>query len=104
MYTKEEAEYLEEQYDGTPECVSRLAEKLQKSPKSIIGKLSRMGIYRKKEYISKNGEKPVTKLELVAHIAARLRVNNLEGLDKAPKNVLKTVLNALGGPPDNVAE
>jgi len=31
-------------------------------------------------------------------------VNNLEGLDKAPKNVLKTVLNALGGPPDNVAE
>ena len=102
MYTKEEAKYLEEQYNG--DNVAELSAALNKSPKSIIGKLSRMGIYRKKEYISKNGEKPVTKLELVAHIAARLRVSNLEGLDKAPKNVLKTVLDALGGPPDNVAE
>lgn len=100
MYSKEETEYLEESYDGTN--VAELSTKLNKSEKSIIGKLSRMGIYKKKEYVSKTGERPVTKLELTANIAARLQ-RDLTGLEKAPKEVLKTILDALGGPPDSVA-
>lgn len=90
MYTSEEVEYLVEEYrKGVP--VSDLAEKLGKSPRSIIGKLSRLGVYEKREYRSKTGERPITKLELCARIAQALGVDPelLEGLDKTPKSTLK---------------
>ena len=98
MYTNEEVEYLTEKYDGTPGSVHVLAKELNKTPRSIISKLSRMGIYQKKEYVSKTGEKPVTKLELVAQIAEALscQPNELEGLDKTPKEVLRRMLKCLG--------
>ena len=94
MYTKEEESYLLEAYSGAEDkqlVIDELASQLSKSRRSIIGKLSRLGVYEKKVYLTKRGENPITKLELVAEIAAALNIEltKLEGLEKAPKEVLK---------------
>jgi hypothetical protein len=94
MYTKEEETYLLEAYSGAEDkqlVIDELASQLSKSRRSIIGKLSRLGVYEKKVYLTKRGENPVTKLELVADISQKLQIplEKLEGLEKAPKEVLK---------------
>ena len=88
-YTQDQVEYIVNQYrlNPTRETVEELAEELNKSVKSIIGKLSREGVYRKTEYTTKAGTKPVTKLELVTELEERLETT-LAGLEKAPKSVL----------------
>ena len=92
-YSEEQVEYMVEKYNLTPsrETVEALATEVNKSPKSIIGKLAREGVYQKAEYVSKTGEKPITKIEIVREIAQTLNLdeNNLTGLEKAPKGVLK---------------
>ena len=98
-YTTEQVSEMVEAYNLTPsrETVTMLAEKLDKSEKSIIGKLAREGVYQKQVYISKTGEKPVTKVEIVREIAAELdlNANDLNGLDKAPKGVLKLLCESI---------
>jgi hypothetical protein len=98
-YTKEQSEYMVRKYSESPtaETVAGLVEELGKSKKSIIGKLSREGVYRRESYKSKTGEEPVTKLQLVNEIAERLslEVDELLGLEKTPKNVLKRIVDRL---------
>ena len=99
MYSAEEVEYLTEQYTASvdkQEAIDELAAKLGKSRRSIIGKLSRLGIYEKKVYLTKRGEEPITKAELVHQIGRKLEipVEKLEGLDKAPKEVLRCLLDS----------
>ena len=98
-YTAEQATHMVATYKANPsrETVERLATELNKSVKSIIGKLSKEGVYRREVYKTKSGEDPVTKIELVEQIAAELQleVTKLEGLEKTPKLVLKRVLDAL---------
>jgi hypothetical protein len=95
-YTQDQVEYIVNQYrlEPTRETVEDLAEELNKSVKSIIGKLSREGVYRKTEYTTKAGEKPVTKLELVEELEEKLGVT-LSGLEKAPKVALKNILKGI---------
>ena len=99
-YTEEQTEYLVEQYKAVPtmETVQYLAEELGKTTKSIIGKLSREGVYKRAVYTSKSGELPITKVELVNNIAENLgiEVENLLGLEKSPKATLKTLEVATG--------
>ena len=94
-YTQDQTEYMVEQYQKKPSrvTVDRLAKELDKSPKSIIGKLSREGVYRRSVYKTKTGETPVTKTELVEEVAYAFDLNPavLAGLEKAPKNVLKVL-------------
>lgn len=73
------------------ETVDMLAKMLDKSPKSIIGKLSREGVYRREPYTTKLGESPITKIELVHLVAHHIELepDDLLGLDKAPKAALK---------------
>ena len=91
-YTREQTDYIVGVYESEPtmETVNQLAEELEKSPKSIIGKLSREGVYKRNVYVSKSGCAPVTKVELVTTIAYApgLEPDRLEGLEKAPKQVL----------------
>jgi hypothetical protein len=98
-YTKEETEVLLQEYKANPtkETVEALSEKLNKSKKSIIGKLSREGVYRREVYRSKTGELPITKLEIVSQIATKLSLNEeaLAGLEKSPKSALQELENAL---------
>jgi len=99
-YTEEQTKYMSEVYSKNPErgTVELLAQELDKSTKSIIGKLSREGVYRRESYVTKTGEKPITKVELVASIADSLgvSVDSLEGLEKTPKGVLKLLSRELG--------
>ena len=92
-YTPEQVDWMSNLYNQTPsrQTVEDIANILEKSTKSVIGKLAREGIYQKAEYISKTGEKPITKIQLVGKLATALdlKVEDLEGLDKAPKGVLK---------------
>ena len=99
-YTDEQTQYMVEHYTSCPsmETVEYLAEKLGKTTKSIIGKLSREGVYKRAVYKSKSGESPITKLELVSNISENLgvEVESLVGLDKAPKTTLKALEKATG--------
>jgi len=99
-YTEEQTAYLVMKYVENPnmDTVQELAEIFGKTTKSIIGKLSREGVYKRAVYTSKSGEAPVTKVELVNNIAENLgiEVENLLGLDKSPKSALKTLEQATG--------
>lgn len=92
-YSEEVTQKLIEAYIDAPSrsTVEKLAEIHGRSLKSIIGKLSREGVYQRESYKTKAGEKPVTKIELVHEIAEQLQCdpNELFGLDKAPKAALK---------------
>tara|TARA_B100000902_G_scaffold383095_1_gene421545 strand:+ start:287 stop:601 length:315 start_codon:yes stop_codon:yes gene_type:complete len=98
-YSEEQTQYIVEEYKTNPnrETVESLAKELNKSIKSIIGKLSREGVYRREIYKTKTGELPVTKTEIVANIADSLaiEVDSLAGLEKAPKATLKKLETAL---------
>ena len=95
-YTQEQVDFMKALYNNEPtrETVPQLANELNKSVKSIIGKLSREGIYQKTEYLSKTGERPITKKQMVVIIAKELvgDSSKLEGLEKAPKADLKYLL------------
>jgi hypothetical protein len=99
-YSSEQVSLMIEKYQAKPdrETVDKLAEELNKSIKSIIGKLSREGVYRKAVYKTKTGELPVTKAELIIKIADTLNANSekLKGLEKAPKQELKYLYELLG--------
>ena len=99
-YTDEQTGYIVSRYKDTPrmETVEHLANELGKSTKSIIGKLSREGVYERAIYKSKGGDLPVTKTEIVCNIAENLgvEVEHLAGLEKAPKSTLKTLEAATG--------
>tara|TARA_B100000085_G_scaffold58571_1_gene51426 strand:+ start:592 stop:909 length:318 start_codon:yes stop_codon:yes gene_type:complete len=92
-YTQEQTDYMVEVYSKNPnrETVEEIAEELDRSIKSIIGKLSREGVYRREKYVTKTGENPITKAELIIMLANLLQIEDyhLSGLEKAPKPVLK---------------
>ena len=92
-YTQEMVDLMRNRYSANPtrETVEELANELNKSIKSVIGKLSREGVYQKTEYLTKTGEKPVTKRELVEKVSEILAVDYqaLAGLEKSPKSSLK---------------
>ena len=98
-YNEEQTKHIVEAYQSNPnrETVEALAKELSKSIKSIIGKLSREGVYRREIYKTKTGELPVTKVEIVSDIADHLgiEVESLSGLEKAPKATLKKLKEAL---------
>ena len=100
-YTKEQTDYIVNEYSSNPskETVDSLAQQTGKSSKSIIGKLSREGVYERSVYKSKSGDAPVTKIELVSLIASKLELDDsrdmFEGLEKAPKQVLLLLLSAI---------
>lgn len=72
--------------------------------RSIIAKLASLGVYKKKEYLTKRGETPVKKEEYIERIAKLLDVNAeiLESLEKVNKSVLALIERKLM--PDLVAE
>ena len=92
-YTSDQTAYIVAEYensDDKTETLDRLSQELGKSKKSIVGKLSREGVYKRVSYVTKSGVAPITKVELVKNIGANLELeeHQLEGLEKAPKQVL----------------
>jgi hypothetical protein len=99
-YTQEQVNQMVEAYQAKPDrqTVKMLAEDLDKSVKSIIGKLSREGVYKKTVYKTKTGEDPVTKKEIVQELAELLVIEYeaVAGLEKSPKSALKILREAIG--------
>jgi hypothetical protein len=99
-YTERETDYIVTWYKQNPSMttVQTLAEELGKSTKSIIGKLSREGVYERAIYKNKSGDLPITKVEIVSSIADNLgvEIESLAGLEKAPKATLRTLEVATG--------
>jgi hypothetical protein len=98
-YTEEQVQYMKDLYSANPsrETVEILSKELNKSAKSIIGKLSREGVYQKTVYKTKTGEDPITKKELVENIARILDIKAdwIMGLEKSPKADLKRLCETL---------
>lgn len=98
-YKPEETEFICNTYKLNPsmETIDAIAKHLNKNRNQIIGKLSKEGLYERKRYVDKQGNPPVTKLELVATIANYTHIDRfkLEGLDKAPKLALKALIKFL---------
>jgi hypothetical protein len=105
-YTEEQVKHMIDAYTAKPEraTVEMLAEDLDKSIKSIIGKLSREGVYQKTVYKTKTGEDPVTKKELVQELSEIVGIvyEKLAGLEKAPKADLKRLVDTLREEEDEI--
>ena len=95
-YTAEMTAKLVEAYKAG-ETVEKLAEAFGKTARSVIAKLSREGVYIKKEYTTKTGEKPVKKDATADAIGAILRLSEgeIDSLTKANKTALKKIFDAL---------
>jgi len=98
-YTQDQVERMVNLYRINPsrETVENLAEEMNKSIKSIIGKLSREGVYEKTVYKTKTGEDPVTKKELVEELSELVGIeySMISGLEKSPKIDLKRLVDIL---------
>ena len=97
-YTPEQTKAILAAYDnGNGSTVETIAEKMGKSVRSIVAKLSREGVYKKKEYKTKNGEAVVKKDAHADAIGAILGLpeNDIESLTKANKSALKAIFEAL---------
>ena len=100
-YTDEQVRKMIIEYTITPDraTVDRLAKDLDKSIKSIIGKLSREGVYQKAIYKTKSGEVPMTKQEIILAMATALGIDSskIMGLEKAPKQDIKFIYEVIKG-------
>lgn len=102
-YTNELTKRISDEYTAG-KTVAQLAEELSAElnevvpERSLIAKLSSIGVYKKKEYLNKRGEPPVKKEEYIERIAVLLDVNAemLESLEKVTKNVLVLLATKLG--------
>lgn len=99
VYTAEQVAEMEAAYKELPtqDTVEALAEKFGKSTKSIIARLSRSGVYQKKQYVSKAGEKPQDKDTIADAIGAVLKLDEAStaSLAKANKKALQAIFLAL---------
>jgi hypothetical protein len=96
-YTDAMVKRLHEVYqpDATEEerdkQLQKLSDELNRKVASVRAKLVREGLYVKKEYRKKTGDKPETKETIVGAIAEIMGVDadaSLSGLEKATKNCL----------------
>jgi acetylglutamate kinase len=93
-YTPEQEQELVKMYlEGHP--VETLAQRFNKSNKSIIAKLARLGVYKREQKQSNR----VTKADLVGVIALALGVDRdlIATIEKADKVALETLASAIEG-------
>jgi hypothetical protein len=106
-YTPEQTAELKTAYleNATAETVKAFAAKFGKTTRSIVAKLVKENVYRKAEYVSKTGEKPVKKDAHADAIGAILKLNenDTSSLSKANKSALVAIFTALANskPLDN---
>lgn len=96
MYTEEDIQKLRE-YDGTRESVIRLSVELNKSPKSVEGKLVALGIYKKPPKLTKAGKPVELKRDIQKDINDAFGLN-LETLVKVEREELRILRDAIMNP------
>ena len=98
-FTEEETKYIIETYQANPclETVEEIAEEVGKTKRSIISKLSAEGVYQKKEYRDKWGQKPTTRAEYTERIRKATALNEMQlmGLEKSSRIALKNLAERL---------
>lgn len=96
IYTPEVVESIVARYKAG-ESVKELAGALGVPDRSVIAKLSSLGVYQKKSYLNKRGEVPVKKSQHIEDLAVLLGVDveRLESLEKCNKGVLVLIIDAL---------
>ena len=98
-YTEEMVEQMVADYEDTPtmETVEALAAQFSKPKRSIISKLSNLGVYvAQKRNTTKQGAPVVRKADLVAAIEGKLETQ-LPTLAKASKADLQALLAVVAG-------
>lgn len=91
-YTPEQTAQIVADYQAGV-TVEAIAQALGKSARSIVAKLSREKVYKKKEYVSKTGETVQKKDEVSDYIGQALGLNEADvtSLTKANKTALKAI-------------
>jgi hypothetical protein len=91
-YTKEITDRIIADYKAKVP-VKDIAATIDVPERSVIAKLSSLGVYEKKTYVNKRGELPVKKSQHIDRIAELLEVDaeTLESLEKVNKAVLKLI-------------
>lgn len=95
-YTKEQSDAIVAKYKENPttETVEGLAEFFKVPTRSIIAKLSSLGVYEKKRYVSKNGLPPIKKATLADELGTLLNLHDfeIEQLEKLSKPLLTKLI------------
>jgi hypothetical protein len=95
-YDKETTDQLVKDYSaGVP--VAAIAAQLDVPDRSVIAKLSSLGIYQKRPYLNKRGDQPIKKFEYIERLSVLLNTDLelLESLEKVNKTVLIMLEKAL---------
>lgn len=95
-YTQELIDELITSYrSGVP--VGELAQQYELPLRSVIAKLSQLGVYERKGYRTKTGEVPVPKRELIERLGELLdeELELLDSLEKVNKRILKKLIDRL---------
>ena len=95
-YTAEQTAKILADYQAG-KTTKEIASETNRSERSIVAKLSREGVYKKKEYVTKQGEKVEKKDQTAEAIGAILLMTEaeVESLTKANKSALKKIFQAL---------
>lgn len=97
--TEENKEFIRSEYkdDSTVENIEFLAEKFGVGTRTIKSILTAAGLYTRAPYLTKTGERPVNKENIISLIANSLGIpsEELESLTKVNKPVLRLILRAL---------
>ena len=98
-YDEKTEAYLRKEYESDPQraTVDRLAEELEVSPRSIIGKLSSMKIYQAPKRIRKDGKPIELKRDLANEIGEMFGLE-LPSLEKAEREQLRSLRDAIKNP------
>jgi hypothetical protein len=85
-------------YEARSVVVKQLADDLGKSVRSVQAKLSREGVYLKKEYVAKTGEPVASREDIATAIMEFVGMSDAEAesLAKANKTALSKLAKALG--------
>ena len=99
MYDEVKTAYLEKEYtaDPTRATVDRLAEELEVSSRSVIGKLVSMGIYQAPQRVRKDGKPVELKRDLAKEIGEFFGLE-LPSLEKAEREELRSLRDAIKDP------
>lgn len=98
-YDEKTAEYIKQEYEQDPSrtTVDRLAEELEVSSRSIIGKLVSMKVYQAPKRVRKDGKPVELKKDLVKEIGECFGLE-IESLAKAEREDLRLLRDAIKNP------
>lgn len=95
-YTTEQSDAIVAAYKLKPdmETINTLAETFKVPTRSIIAKLSSLGVYERKRYLSKSGLPPVKKATLADELGKILKLHDfeIEQLEKLSKPLITKLI------------